>query len=318
MQLCEYGCGREAKQQFQNGKWCCSEKWIQCPFQRETLRKRMAENNPLHDPEIKKKHDEACQTKEFRDLQKKNILSRPNPMSDHEIKNKHSKSMKKISGKNNPLHTCEGALERLRKTAATKESRKRKSEGTKRAVVKGIHPSKLDTLDDYKRKYPFLLKVEELRVDANGNIEARCKNHKCKNSKQRHGWFKPTSYQLHQRAYMLEDGKDNSYLYCSEQCKIECFLFGKSPIQLLQQNKQEIYTYGDYQLWRKVVLERDEYKCQYCEKEAKHVHHIEPQKLQPQLSLDPDNGLSVCKECHYKYGHKGECSTGALANIVCK
>jgi len=24
-----------------------------------------------------------------------------------------------------------------------------------------------------------------------------------------------------------------------------------------------------------------------------------------------------CFECHYKYGHKDECSTGKLANLIC-
>ena len=31
MNLCEYGCGREANHQFKNGKWCCSSNHKQCP-----------------------------------------------------------------------------------------------------------------------------------------------------------------------------------------------------------------------------------------------------------------------------------------------
>lgn len=30
MQLCEYGCGKEAKYQFKNGKWCCSKNHKSC------------------------------------------------------------------------------------------------------------------------------------------------------------------------------------------------------------------------------------------------------------------------------------------------
>ncbi len=30
MKLCEYGCGQEAKYQFKNGKWCCSENTNKC------------------------------------------------------------------------------------------------------------------------------------------------------------------------------------------------------------------------------------------------------------------------------------------------
>jgi len=30
MQLCDYGCGQEAKYQFKNGKWCCSSNMACC------------------------------------------------------------------------------------------------------------------------------------------------------------------------------------------------------------------------------------------------------------------------------------------------
>ncbi len=30
MKICEYGCGRKAKYQFKNGKWCCSKNHKQC------------------------------------------------------------------------------------------------------------------------------------------------------------------------------------------------------------------------------------------------------------------------------------------------
>lgn len=32
--LCNYGCGREAKYQFKNGKWCCSKNFRMCPHMR--------------------------------------------------------------------------------------------------------------------------------------------------------------------------------------------------------------------------------------------------------------------------------------------
>lgn len=34
MNLCDYGCGREAKYQFKNGKWCCSKYFSSCPEMR--------------------------------------------------------------------------------------------------------------------------------------------------------------------------------------------------------------------------------------------------------------------------------------------
>jgi len=46
--------------------------------------------------------------------------------------------------------------------------------------------------------------------------------------------------------------------------------------------------------------------CDGCGKEATHF-----------FKLDPDLAWSVCERCHYKYGHKDECSTGNLAQRIC-
>ncbi len=182
------------------------------------------------------------------------------------------------------------------------------------------------TLKDYQNKYPYFCKIEDLKEDKNGNIYAHCKYNECINSKENGGWFIPTSYQLSYRKWAIEhpDGNEAAYLYCSEYCKQNCTLSGKSIVGLIKEDqiragiiKEEYYTSEEYQTWRKEVLKRSNNLCEYCEQPAEHCHHIEPQKLQPYLSLDPDNGLACCKECHYKYGHKDECSTGNLAHKVC-
>ena len=36
--ICEYGCGQEAKHQFKNGKWCCSEHYSRCSDSRKKNR----------------------------------------------------------------------------------------------------------------------------------------------------------------------------------------------------------------------------------------------------------------------------------------
>jgi len=40
MVICEYGCGKQAKKQLKNGKWCCSNFHSSCP----SVRKRMSES----------------------------------------------------------------------------------------------------------------------------------------------------------------------------------------------------------------------------------------------------------------------------------
>jgi hypothetical protein len=148
-------------------------------------------------------------------------------------------------------------------------------------------------------------------------IQVHCKNHLCKNSKEKGGWFTPSRIQLVERIRQIEhvDGNDGSYFYCCEKCKQLCPLYNlhSDPFKDIDYS----YTNSEYQTFRKFVLERDNYTCQFCGKKATDVHHERPQKLEPFFALDPDLAWSCCKKCHYKYGHKDECSTGNLANYLC-
>lgn len=33
--LCDYGCGKIAKYQFKNGKYCCRDEWCKCPIEKK-------------------------------------------------------------------------------------------------------------------------------------------------------------------------------------------------------------------------------------------------------------------------------------------
>lgn len=64
-----------------------------------------------------------------------------------------------------------------------------------------------------------------------------------------------------------------------------------------------------YAAWRKIVLVRDGFKCVWCgSKTDLECDHIQPYITHPELRLDPDNGRTLCKECHKKtpnYGGRG-------------
>ncbi len=292
MKLCDYGCGQEAKHQFKNGKWCCSENWHSCPF-------------------IRNKNSEIMKGKNT------------GPQSE-EHKRKRSKSMK---GKNtDPLS------EEHKKKISESHKDKPLSEETKRKISKShkdkplteehkknISNSNKFTLKDYKEKYPFFCSIEELRENKNGEIQAHCKNHECENSKEKGGWFNLTIKQITDRKNNLEnEGEDKSYFYCSQHCKDTCILFGLSTDPYKNTNKP--YTSGELDIFNKLVLKRDNEICYYCgDHHATIVHHLKPQKLEPFFALDPDYAISVCKKCHYKYGHPtgSPHSTGNLAKIVC-
>lgn len=154
-----------------------------------------------------------------------------------------------------------------------------------------------------------------LFVDNSGRrlLKVRCS--KCDN------WFVPTINAVQSRIRALKgEIWGECRFYCSQKCKDSCEVFGKRAIDyidLTSKQKESVYSSEELSIWSKEVLNRANFKCEICGDTATDAHHIEPKKLQPMLSLDPDNGLALCKSCHYKYGHSGECSTGNLANIIC-
>lgn len=50
--------------------------------------------------------------------------------------------------------------------------------------------------------------------------------------------------------------------------------------------------------WSKAVKKRDDNKCQVCGDIAKHSHHLLYRAKNPELSLNINNGLSLCIEHH--------------------
>jgi hypothetical protein len=73
---------------------------------------------------------------------------------------------------------------------------------------------------------------------------------------------------------------------------------GVSPL------REKIRRSPEYEEWRKAVFERDHYTCQECGKMggSLHAHHKKSFADYPELRFDISNGLTLCRECHYKGG----------------
>lgn len=176
------------------------------------------------------------------------------------------------------------------------------------------------TIELINKKYPLFSKIEEMRYNPDKpdekEIQVHCKNHNCHNSKEQGGWFTPTGSQFSGRIYALEkdNGNDGTYLYCSDECKEICPLYGLNPNYELNFKTEKCYTDTEYYICRDEVFKRSDYKCEYCGGRAEHMHHIIPQKVNGFFSLDPDYCVACCVSCHYRFGHKDKCSTGKLAN----
>ncbi len=116
-------------------------------------------------------------------------------------------------------------------------------------------------------------------------------------------WFIPTLAAVHNRIGALNgrEGSGEARFYCSEGCKKSCPIFK----QILYPKDFKPVTSREVQAeLRQLVLARDNYKCQRCEKTIDeielHCHHIEPVSQNPIESADMDNCITFCKNCHKK------------------
>ena len=101
------------------------------------------------------------------------------------------------------------------------------------------------------------------------------------------------------RIWALQNIRGENNLYCSENCKVACPTYRqvKYPKDFKPITSREVQPE-----LRKLVLARDNYRCQICDisiEEAElHCHHIEAVISNPIESADVNNCVTLCKACH--------------------
>jgi hypothetical protein len=278
MQLCDYGCGQEAKYQFKNGKWCCSESYNSCKGNKNKKSKTMIGMKQLPPVLINEKNklcDYGCGRKAlyrykngkyccsisrnkcpFLKQKNKELNKDRKPWNDglkdcfsEEYLKRKSESMSGEKHWNYKKHLSEETKKKIgdgnRNKVISIEQRRKQSiamsgennfwYGKKnifsKESMKKQNESKRITIEKINKKYPFFSKIEEMRYNPDNlirkEIQVHCKNHNCKNSKEKGGWFTPLVGQIIQRRRALElpEGNDGGYFYCSQECRNECCLY---------------------------------------------------------------------------------------------
>ncbi len=65
--------------------------------------------------------------------------------------------------------------------------------------------------------------------------------------------------------------------------------------------RTKIWFSEEYQTWRNAVFARDGWACQMCGDSGNvylHAHHLLSFKDYPEHRFNPDNGITLCRECH--------------------
>ena len=152
--------------------------------------------------------------------------------------------------------------------------------------------------------------VEKVRRDPEDErfLNVRCK--KCEK------WFIPDVSFIWNKIQYLKGNSNSEYnIYCSDECRDSCSIFGKHSFQ---EYHPKILEEVRHPLWAKLVKERDNHTCQRCDEPGNIAHHILPVKTHPFFANDIDNGITVCKKCDKEYFHQLDgCKTSELARKIC-
>ena len=173
----------------------------------------------------------------------------------------------------------------------------------------------------YNTYVPQLEWCEEVRrnEDDPNVLEVKC--FKCGK------WYVPTLINVQNRLQSLKGIKrGESHFYCSDQCKNSCSIYGKSVEQVMKQDAVRAGRLPWLELTREVqpelremVLERDKNRCVKCGSSMDlQCHHILPITIEPLLSADVDNCITLCYTCHKKVHQEVDgCGYGELRIGIC-
>lgn len=80
--------------------------------------------------------------------------------------------------------------------------------------------------------------------------------------------------------------------------------FWKGGVSKINRSERKIITETpEYNKWRRIIFERDDFTCQKCKKRGGKLrcHHIKKFSDYPKLRLELLNGITICERCDNKF-----------------
>jgi hypothetical protein len=236
-------------------------------------------------------------------------------------------------GKNNSFygkHHSEKTIDQIKNSTSGKNNYwygKKLSKETKKRISKsrlkkygGYYSKNIPTYDTYASQLEWVEKVRRNKQDPN-ILEVQC--FKCGK------WYVPNLNNVGARIRHLINNKkytSESLFYCSDKCRNSCSVYYKSVNSIMKEDAVRAGRLSWLELEREVqpelrqmVLERDSYKCVKCDNNIEELqcHHIMPVNIEPLLSADIDNCITLCKDCHIKVHKQDGCRYGQLRIREC-
>ena len=290
---------------------CASKRKHSEETKRKMSENRKGENNPFYG----KHHSEETKKKIVESLGDQ-VKGENNPFygkhHSEETKRSLSENMKgRYLGKNNPFYGKHHSEE-----SKKKQIMKRLNLHNIEDVKKLYYQDNIPVYNTYAPQLEWCEEVRRNKEDPN-ILEVRC--FRCDE------WYIPSLHNTNNRIrYVKGNSKWESHFYCSKECKNSCSIFNKHINTIMKEDAVRAGRLPWLELGREVqselrqmVLERDEYKCAKCgDSNNLQCHHILPVSIEPLLSADIDNCITLCKECHVKV-HKeiDGCGYNQLRNI---
>jgi hypothetical protein len=188
----------------------------------------------------------------------------------------------------------------MRGKSHSEETRARMSKIRKSKKLKGLFTGKLSynwkggkTFAVFDTLAPRISWCNDVRRNPNDKAQLQTTCALCNK------WFCPTKSQIYSRLTAINNKQGDGNFYCSDECKSACPVYKKVKFRAGEAPSQDRPGQKE---WRKHVIVCAEYTCERCGKifneKDLFAHHIKAVAQQPIESMDIDNGMALCKDCH--------------------